>query len=176
MQSDLRDIEVLSDLHRALANLTAQFDASEQEIRSSLQRAEPWIRAEMPAYWKQQQRLAERELTAALDDLQQKQSATRAGDRPAATEAKKRVAGAKKRLTLCDEKIQACRRHLVRLESAIDNMAGPLAQIHECVTAGLPRAMADLKGLIEIVEAYNRPTQNHTQTQTPADPPSKAPR
>ncbi|QEG39506.1 hypothetical protein [Roseimaritima ulvae] len=157
MQSDVRDVDVLLDLLNGLARLGEGFEAAVEEIRAILSRVDEWIRVDRPAYWQQQLRLSEQALNSALDYLQQKRSTTRPGDRPPASEAQKRVAVAKQRVKLCQEKHQACRRHLLRLEGVINAMAGPLTEIDEAAGNDLPRAMAELKQLIKILDAYGGP-------------------
>ncbi len=157
MQSDIRDVDVLLDLLNGLARLGEGFAATVEELRATLLRVDQWIRLDRPVYWKQQLRLAEQALNAALDSLQQKQSTTRPGERPPASEAQKRVALAKQRVKLCHEKTQACRRHLLRLEQVINELAGPLAEIDEIAGNDVPRAMAELKQLIKILDAYSGP-------------------
>lgn len=158
MQSDVRDVDVLLELLNGVSRLGEGFKATVEEIRGTLSRVDQWIRIDRPAYWKQQLRLSEQALNSALDYLQQKQSTTRPGDRPPASEAQKRVAVAKQRVNRCQEKIQACQRHLLRLEQVINGMAGPLTEIDEYAANDLPRAMAELKQLIKILDAYSGPT------------------
>ncbi len=155
MQSHVRDLDALRQLRDGLLALSTGIDNATQDLRGSTHRADHWIRVEMPAYWKRQTHLAERELNAALDYLQQRQGSTRADDRQAATEAKQRVTRAEQRVEVCQQKQQACRRTLVKLETALQALAGPLAEMNEYVETGLPLARTELKQMIEVLAAYN---------------------
>ena len=102
--SDVRNIESLQRLRSGVLGMADSWDKTLQEIRISIQRADQYFSEEVPRYWRRQTELAERELTEAKDNLQQKQSAARAEDRISALEAQKRVARAKSRLDLCRDR------------------------------------------------------------------------
>ncbi|QDS92845.1 hypothetical protein FF011L_15940 [Roseimaritima multifibrata] len=156
MQSNVRDLEVLQRLDGGLLKWAHAMDVSVQEIRHALQHAQEWITSDQPAYWKQQTTLAERDLNAALDDLQQKQSTTRPGDRAPATEAKKRVATAKNRMAFCREKQLRCRHHRLQIESALNAATGPIGNMQQTLDTGIPRARSDLQQMLSVLQQYSQ--------------------
>ncbi|WP_153557253.1 hypothetical protein [Roseimaritima sediminicola] len=156
MQSDVRDIDVLSRLLGGLAALSQGLHDTVQELRVTLAAVDHWIGVDAPAYWRQQTRAAQQDLNAALEHLQQQQSTTRPGDRPPATEAKKRVRLAKRRLQLCEDKQLACRRQRLRIEHVLQAMAGPLTEIDELAAGDLPRVQAELRSMIDVLQRYQQ--------------------
>lgn len=98
--------------------------------------------------------LAERELTEAKDSLQQKRSAVRASDRPAATEALKRVKIAERRMRTCQEKQRIAKAVSIEIKQQCDSMLGPLADLTDHCETVLPRAATKLRSLIDQLKAY----------------------
>ena len=103
---------------------------------------------------RQQSRVAERELTEAKDNLSQKQSAARPGDRPAATEAVKRVRLAEQRSRECEAKLRLAKTISIDIGQACDDLLGPLADVTEHCEVVLPTAARHLQSLIDQLRAY----------------------
>lgn len=157
-QSDVRNLQVLRQLHGGLTHLSERMDVTAQDLRACLLAVDTWIRSDRPSYWKRQTRLAEQHLNEALDRLQQKQSTTMHAERPPATEEKKQVTLARARLNACRQRAQACRKYLPQIEDAIDDLAGPLAEINETVETEIPQAMRELMRMLEVLERYTQST------------------
>jgi hypothetical protein len=102
--SNVRNIESLQAFHGGLIRLSENWDQTLQEVRMIVHRAEAYFSQDRPANWRQQTRLAERELTESKDNLAQKRASIRPEDRPAATEAAKRARVAEQRSRECEKK------------------------------------------------------------------------
>ena len=89
--SNVRNIESLEAFHGGLIRLSSDWQKSLEEVRMLVHRAEQHFATDLPAYWRHQVQTAERELNEARENLAQKRAAIRPGDRPAATEATRRV-------------------------------------------------------------------------------------
>lgn len=152
--SDVRNIESLQRLRAGVLGLADSWDKTLQEIRISIHRADQYFTDEVPRYWKAQTERAERELTEALDDLQTKQSAARAGDRVAALEAQKRVQRAKTRLELCRDRQRTSRALGIEIRHQCDEMLAPLADMTEHSDNLLPAAANRLAKLLESLHRY----------------------
>ncbi len=152
--SDVRSIESLIAFHGGLVKLGNNWDKVVQEIRVTIQRADEYFSQAQPAYWRRQTQIAERELTEARDSLSQKLASTRPADRPAATEAKKRVALAERRLRLCMEKQRDARAIALEISQQCDRLLGPLSDVAEHCEVILPQAAVHLQTLIDQLKAY----------------------
>lgn len=119
-----------------------------------VQRADSYFSQDRPAYWRRQSQLAERELTEAKDNLAEKRAAIRPADRPAATEAAKRVRLAETRLRECEEKLRLSRTWALEISKQCDDLLGPLADVVEHCEVLLPTAAVELRTLIEQLRAY----------------------
>ena len=93
-------------------------------------------------------------MNEAKDSLSQKRSAARASDRPAATEAVKRVQLAERRLRDCEAKRREARKWALEIAKQCDDVLGPLADVVEHSEVILPSAAKELRGLIEQLKTY----------------------
>ncbi|WP_146512892.1 hypothetical protein [Rubripirellula amarantea] len=152
--SNVRNIESLEAFQAGLIRLSSDWEQAIQEVRMMVHRAEEYFSSDRPAYWRRQTQLAERELTQAKDDLVVKRSAPRAEDRPAATEAVKRVKLAEARLRLCEAKKRAAKKWSLEVKQQCDDLLGPIADVAEHCEVLLPSAAAELRQLIEQLKLY----------------------
>lgn len=152
--SNVRNIESLEAFHAGLLRLATEWDQTLQEARMMVQRAESYFAQDRPAYWRHQTQLAERELNEARDNLLQKRAAIRPGDRPAATEAAKRVHLAERRLRQCEAQQRQAKTWAIEIAQQCDQLAGPLAGVIEHCEVVLPTAAMELRGLIEQLRLY----------------------
>ena len=120
----------------------------------TIHRADQYFSQTQPAYWRRQIQLAERELTEAKDSLSQKLASTRPADRPAASEAKKRVTLAQRRVQLCQDKQRHARAIAIEISQQCDKLLGPLSDIAEQCEISLPQAAVQLQTLIGQLKAY----------------------
>lgn len=152
--SDVRSIESLVAFHGGLLKLSNNWEKVLQEIRMTIQRADEYFSQTQPAYWRHQIQIAERELTEAKDNLSQKLASTRPSDRPAASEAKKRVALADRRVKLCYEKQRHARAIALEISQHCDKLLGPLSDVAEQCEVLLPQAAVQLQTLIDQLKKY----------------------
>ncbi len=153
-QSNVRNIESLAAFQSGLLKLSDDWNSVLQELRMAIHRAEQHFADDRPRYWRRQLELAERELNEAKDNLAQKRSAVRAADRPAATEAVKRVNLAKQRLDRCREKCRLAKSIAVDIAHQCEIILGPLADVSEHCDVILPNAANEMKTLVEQLRQY----------------------
>ena len=119
-----------------------------------VQRAETHFSEDRPRYWKHQTQLAERALNEAKDNLAQKRAATRAADRPAATEASRQVQKMERRLRDCELKQKQAKAWSIEISHQCDQLLGPLADVVEHCELLLPAAANELRQMITELEKY----------------------
>ncbi|QDT03170.1 hypothetical protein K227x_15520 [Rubripirellula lacrimiformis] len=152
--SNVRSIEALEVFHDGLIGLSGDWDKTLQEVRMLVHRAEEYFSQDRPKYWRHQVQLAERYLNEAKDQLAQKRSAVRASDRPAATEAVKRVQVAERRLRLTQAKVREAKAYSIEVSQACNAVLGPLADVAQHCEVLLPTAALELHALINQLKAY----------------------
>ena len=152
--SNVRNIDSLVLFRSGLLKLSSNWEKVIQEMQMTVHRCNEHFSQTMPAYWNRQTQLAERELTEAKDQLAQKRAAVRAADRPAATEAFKRVQIAERRLRVCQEKQRIVKSVAVEISRECDKVLGPLADVNEHCETLLPSAAFELQTLIDHLKKY----------------------
>jgi hypothetical protein len=104
--AQVRDLErlehFLHQLHGFQERLTKQSD----ESRIELARATRWIEQEAPDYWRQQDQLARRRWVEAREALLRCEAVTRADDKPACSELRKKLDICTQRVKLCEYKLR----------------------------------------------------------------------
>ena len=153
--SDVRSIEALETFHNELVRYASGGDITLQELRMLIGRAEEHFLQSRPAYWRNQLRLAERELTEAKDSLSQKRAAARPQDRPAASEATKRVRLAQLRVNTCRDKLRLAKATAIEIGRRCDDVLGPLAEATEQCQVVLPAAAGRLRSIIDKLRDYS---------------------
>ncbi|QEF99367.1 hypothetical protein Mal15_34310 [Stieleria maiorica] len=178
--SDVRNIDSLQRLRTGVLAMADSWEKTLQEIRIAIHRADQYFGDEVPRYWRHQTELAERELTEAKDNLQQKEAAARAGDRVSAMEARKRVAAAKTRLDLCRDRQRTAKSLAIEIRHQCDELLGPLADMTEHSDNRLPAAAIKLGTLLEWLHRYADAAQmpaspdeglSASRSEMPSDPP-----
>lgn len=152
--SNVRNIESLEDLRAGLIRFADRGEKSLQEIRIFVQRAETHFSHDLPAYWRRQTELAERELTEAKEVLAQKRATVRPSDRAPATEEAQRVNKAQRRIRECQAKQVEAKRWGLEMSQQCDGVLGPLADVAEHCEVLLPVAARELRTLIDQLRLY----------------------
>ena len=134
--------------------MSAEWQKSVDEVRMLVQRAEQHFSDVQPAHWRHQGQLAARELNEAKDSLSVKRASIRPEDRPAASEAVKRVRMAEARSRLCEQKRLEAKKWSLEIGRQCDNLLGPLADLAQNCDVVLPTAAKELRGLIEQLKLY----------------------
>jgi hypothetical protein len=152
--SNVRSIECLASFKTGLVKLASDWDSATQEIRAATHRINNYFQDERPAYWRQETQLAERRLSEARDVLSRLTAEIRPGDAAPATEAKQRVAKAKRRLQLCQEKERVAKAWAIKISQHCDELLGPLADMTEHCQTLLPEAARELGAIVDKLLAY----------------------
>lgn len=155
VSSNVRNIDSLDVFHGQLVRLSTDWNKTLEEIRNLVHRAEQHFTHDRPTHWRRQLQLAQRELTEARDNLSSKQASARPQDRPAATEAAKRVQIAQKRARDCQSKVHQAKSLSIEIGQACDAVLGPLAEVTEHCEVVLPTAARQLRSLIDQLRLYS---------------------
>lgn len=154
MQGNVQSIDALRDLQAATLKLADAMAELSFDVRAEVMRALEWICETAPQYWRQQLQLAERQLTEALDNLASMQATYGGRDKPPATEAKKRVAVLRRRVVLCNQKLQDVKRLRAEFERASNLMVATSTNLQQQAESELPKAAARLGDWIQSLDAY----------------------
>ena len=152
--SNVTNIEALELLHQGLSKFADEIRTITEELRASVVRTEEAFNHDYPSYWRKQIQLAEQNLNEAKDRLAAKTATTRIDNRPAASEERKRVRNAEKRLRSCTTKLQHSRQWSLKISRECDDLLGPMADILDHCDSILPQAASELRTLITQLRTY----------------------
>ena len=152
--ADVHSIESLEDLLRAVDHLSERLMLQGYQLQAIVNQSQRHFGQNYPAYWRQQTRRAEQELSESLDRLSRKQSVSRSGESVPATEEKKQVARWKTRVRLCRSRVDRCRKVALEIEQSGEKLKGPIADLLELAEVSLPNAAARLGDLVKRLQLY----------------------
>ncbi|SMP65487.1 hypothetical protein SAMN06265222_10962 [Neorhodopirellula lusitana] len=153
-EADVRNIESLEDLERAINHLSERLGLQSYQLQSVVTRAQRHFGQDYPAYWRGQLRSAEQSFAEARDRLSRKKFAVRAGETHPATEEKKQVNRWKNRIRLCQQRIEKSRSIAIEMEQSCEKFKVPIAALTELAEVDLPTASTQLAGLVARLRAY----------------------
>lgn len=160
---DLERIEqFLSQLREFQDGLMKQTD----ETRVELGRVTRWIEQDIPGYWSEQDRIAKRKWVEAREALLRCESVTRANDKPACSELRKRLDRCTQRVKLCEHRLRQVRQFQMQWQQQLQSIQLKVQQVIDVVEARLPIARHHLDRLLEPLRQYisysTAPTPAHT--------------
>jgi hypothetical protein len=163
MQGNVQSIDALRELRGATLTLAKSFGDLSFDLTTEVTRSMEWIHEIAPQYWRHQLQLAERRLSEALDNLASMQATVGGRDKPAATEAKKRVRMLKQRVTLCHERFQEIKKWSAEFERASNLMVTTCANLQQQSETELPKAAAKLATWIRALDVYAESSVSTTE-------------
>lgn len=152
--ANVANLEALTRFHASVIDF--QHDLRDALTTLSLQtrRALDWIESDRTRYWPQAAREASDKVSEARIALERKELTLPSEDKPSAIQEKKAFEKAKRRLRLCEEKIQLARSWAVKARQEADDFQGALVKLTGFADADVPRALAALERMIEALDRY----------------------
>ncbi len=152
--AQVRDLErlehFLHQLHGFQERLTKQSD----ESRIELARATRWIEQEAPDYWHQQDQLARRRWVEAREALLRCEAVTRADDKPACSELRKKLDICTQRVKLCEYKLRQAKQFQLAWQQELQAIQTKIQQLIDVTESRLPIARHHLDKLLEPLRRY----------------------
>jgi exonuclease VII large subunit len=152
--ADVRAIEVVPVLAVALQKFGEEAATALTDLELEVNRAIQWISCDLKEYWTQQVRKAQQQVAEARINLERKQMFRIAEERASCIEEKKALEAAKRRLHLCQQKLQAVRRWSQALARQFMEYKGRVAALSGWLQTDLPKGVAVLKNMAGALETY----------------------
>jgi len=154
-----RTANVMSiDALRALKVALQRFetDAINALVQLELEGRRPvaWIEQDRALYWPRETRKASDAVSEARIALERCEVTTSAEDQRYCYDERKLLEKAKRRLRLCEEKVQAVRRWRVRIRKEVDEFAVQIAKLKRYLENDLVRGIAALERMSGSLEQY----------------------
>lgn len=139
-----------SDLQKFRLDLLTELESLDLELR----RLTVWVTHECRQYWQTEQQLASRRLSEFQQQLSRCMSYVRESERRPCTEEKKRVAWAKQRLQLCEQKLQAVQAAGNHWQAVVAKTVSKLQRCRDMAESDLLVARNQLEIIISQLQTY----------------------
>lgn len=157
-QARVTNVEVLRELRAALIVFANDCGNGLSDVDSDTQRVMHWLRSEAPMHWQRQVRERAELLTRAKSDLFRRQM-TAIGDLPpGATDQKKALDVAKRRLEEAEEKLRNVKRWAMALEREFVVYKASVQSLGDAIGRDVPMAVARLDRMAGALEGYQQIT------------------
>lgn len=151
----VHSIQALTDFRPALVKFQEEVSTALMSAEADAGRMVLRLRTQMQPYWKKQIRVRTDELQRAKSKLIAKQAA-KPGESRSTVDERKAVEKAKRRVQEAEEKHEATRRWIRRLEKEQAKYSGGVQALKSFVAAEVPRGLAELDRMIRALEAYTQ--------------------
>jgi hypothetical protein len=153
-EANVKNIDGLEEFAMSLVSLRESTRKSVDDVREQLQRVTLWLTKEMPEYWGNQLRIAQRRWTDAREDLVRCQAKTRAEDETSCLLQRKLLAKATARRNLCEQRVKLLPQLAIRWEQCIQEVSLSARQLEDLSESTLPLAEARLQQAIQTLKQY----------------------
>lgn len=153
-EANVKNLEGLELFATAIAQLADGNRKNTDDIREQLQRVTVWLTKEMPEYWENQLRIAQKRWTEAREDLLRCQSITRQGDESSHLVQRKALERANARRALCEQRVKMLPVLGSRWEQFMRETSLSIRQLEDLSDAHLPLAHVRLQQIVATLKQY----------------------
>jgi hypothetical protein len=153
-EANVKNLEGMEIFASAIASLCEENRKNTDNVREQLQRVTVWLTKEMPEYWSNELRIAQKRWTEAREDLLRCQSKTRAEDEESCMVQRKALERATARRSLCEQRVKILPSLGSRWEQFTQEVASSMRQLEELSDSRLPQAHARLQRAITTLKQY----------------------
>jgi uncharacterized protein YPO0396 len=162
----VRSSQAIDRFRGAVAQFRGETLQTLDEVRMEVDRFVEWLEHEQTAYWKSEILRWEGKVSEAKVDLHRARAATiDAEHTPSCLQEQKVLENAKRRLAATEDKYRRVRGWIPVVRQAVEDFRTQIAPLVNDLNAELPKAIARLQQLAELVDAYAAvavPTMNPT--------------
>ncbi len=150
----VQSIEAVQGFAEHLQSFRLSLAKELEALQLELRRVSHWIQDEALNYWQREQQSNARSLAEHLQQLSRCMSYVRQDEQRPCTEERKRVARAKERAQLCEQKIRCARAAAIHWETRMNKIMTKLQVCRDLTESDLLVAVGDLRNYIERLESY----------------------
>ncbi|MDX1945442.1 MAG: hypothetical protein SFU86_08535 [Pirellulaceae bacterium] len=152
--ANLTSTEALRSLHAALIAFAEEVRDALVLLELECRRPVEWIDHDRTLYWPRELRKASDVLAEARLTLSRCEATIYGEDHKSCYDERKAVEKAKRRLHLCEDKIQAVRRWRVQIRKEVDEFSVQIAKLGQFLDADFPRSIAAVLRMCEALDRY----------------------
>ncbi len=153
-EANVKNIEAIEEFADAISHLRTKTRKQVDEINEQFQRVSAWIDRELPDYWKNEFRKAEKRWVEAREDLLRCESKTRSDDERSCSVQRKLLAKATERRRLCEERVRSLPQLSRTWEQFLQETSGTVRHLDDLSESTLQTAWVRLQGTLEAIRKY----------------------
>ncbi len=148
------NIEALEEFSRSIESMRSETSISSDDIREQFQRVAMWLGKELPEYWSNELRIAQKKWVEARDDLGRCQSKTRSDDESSCLLQRKALERATHRRELCEQRARVVPQLAMEWDRFAQEALSSIRQLDDLAESTLPLAQRRLIEMIEVLKRY----------------------
>ncbi|MFM8189117.1 MAG: hypothetical protein ACKN85_11605 [Pirellula sp.] len=153
-KANVQSIDALERFARAIGALSDASGKNSDDIRDQFQRVSVWLAKELPEYWADQLRIAQKRWTQAREDLLRCQAKSRAEDETSCMFERKALERATARRQLCELRVRMIPQLAQQWEQFLQESTLSIRQLQDMSDSTLPLAQERLQTLIDTLKQY----------------------
>ena len=153
-EANVKNLEALEVFQEAIASLREGSRKQVDDIREQLQRISSWLEKELPDYWRNEHRLAEKRWVEAREELLRCQAKSRADEEMSCGVERKKLASATQRRSLCEERLKVLPKCAREWSQMLLDVQTDLRYLEDLSESALLIAAQRLADLIETLKKY----------------------
>jgi hypothetical protein len=152
--ANLTSIEVLRTFKVALEQFQADIESALISLELESRRPLEWIDQDRSRYWPAQTRKASDDLNSARINLERCEIAIRPDDKRSCYDEKKAYDNAKRRLRLCEQKVQIVRQWKMKLHKEVEEFLVQVSKLRWFMESDFQRSLAQLERMADAIDRY----------------------
>jgi hypothetical protein len=152
--ANVRSLDAVERFASDISGLRTSTRKITDEIREQLQRVTNWVEKELPEYWRNELRLAEKRWVEAREDLLRCEAKSRAEDETQCSVQRKALARATERKALCEQRTRLIPELAREWSQFIQESSTQVRQLDDLAESTLQTAHNQLLFTIETLKKY----------------------
>jgi hypothetical protein len=153
-EANVKSLEAIEAFIESVAKLRHDTGKQTDDIRQQLQRVSAWLEKELPDYWSNEKRIAEKKWIEARQDLLRCEATTRAEDDSPCSIQKKVLRKATERKALCEERSRSIPRYALEWNRFVQEFSTNVRQLDDLSESSLLNAWNRLQAILESLKKY----------------------
>jgi hypothetical protein len=154
--ANVASIEALRVLRLALVQFQSEADSGLTQLELEGRRPGPWIDNDRRMYWQREVRKASDALAEARMALERAEMTTSAEDHRYAYDERKALERAKRRLRLCEEKVELVRKWRSVVHKEVEEFEVQVAKFRRFLETDFVQGIAALQRMADALERYTQ--------------------
>ena len=153
-EANVKSLEAIETFIESVAKLRHDTGKQTDDIRQQLQRVSAWLEKELPDYWSNEKRIAEKKWIEARQDLLRCEATTRAEDDSPGSIQKKVLRKATDRKALCEERSRSIPRYALEWNRFLQEFSTNVRQLDDLSESSLLNAWNRLQAILGSLKKY----------------------